>query len=217
MTLYLIGTVHGDLHGPKTLVRLLERLRPTLMTVEAEVECVDGYPKIIEKLSNATQKLACGQMFMERYRLAYYELDTTLAYCTEKNIPLSGVDLREEERKTILWTDLLPIFRAPEKTQEKILTELCSDLIPESNTVDVLYGAFRHFMDDGKQAEEFQLVTKEDESRNRHMAKRISQLYRKPETLVHVGGLAHIFRGDKYDSLFTLLEKYDPVRISLRG
>ncbi len=155
-----------------------------------------------------------GHDFLRAYALQHYELEGALEYKAKRSVHVIGIDKREEKIAT--WQDIKPIVSAKEEVREKIFAELCADFAPDEQWIETLYRAYEYFSDDGKIAEQYNLVSEEDESRNRHMAMRLEQLHKKTDTLIHIGGIAHILRGHHYQTLFTLLEKYNPIRIPLR-
>lgn len=226
--IYLIGTNHYDLKGPARLEKLLDHLRPGYVSVEfdllraQEAEQKDEMLQSPEQRRELEKEILCYFLNANREtvrrtsQINGYGYLTARDYCQQNGIPTSLPLILTDSAESVLKI-----------TQEietyKDITDILSMSLSElTETVEQSY------QDDFVSLENLKRF--DDIARDAYTEKKLRQLARKvdlsskikdffgkkqkkPDRIVHVGGLAHSF--GNYYNLFDRLVDLNPVRIKL--
>jgi len=108
--LTFIGTNHYDLHGEDRLEKLLDYLKPQVITCEFTDERKKERSLIQLKLSNALKEKGIDvpdiQKWLQMPPNSDYELNMCESYSRKYNVPLSLIDLNSPIHKKIMEGNL---------------------------------------------------------------------------------------------------------------
>jgi len=228
--LTLIGTVHRDPRGAERLLTALGRLRPDLVTLEMSTKAFD-YRKgearrqllrlegILARLAEETGRplaelLSHPAIADIRALLDFpFEYRATAEYAAETGIPVRLIDLcdvsaaklRRVETSLITYRNLRVLVKLP-LAQEKNGWEgyeLARAMIGRDPGAAVRQA----FLERRRGAEGIG-------PRDRWMAEQIEGLLADGRIghLVHIGGWVHMVGDERGETLFSLLERFVPVR-----
>src|SRR3989338_3518841 len=231
--IYLIGTIHNDLNGPRRLRNALYAEQPAILTLEATQIFIDNEEKRVPNLVTDTliRNKAAEQIisyFREKESISSYEYKISKEYAQEKGIPLHLIDDAESdihrskegaainlEEKIKELEGVIPILNILPIIVETLRNEDLSRTNNLYKMVKIALGnkyekIFSHgFLEPGRH-----VFGKRDET----MAKRLKELAaeNKDAKIVHVGGLAHLLDDEKGETLYSRLkEELNPIRNAL--
>lgn len=229
--IYLIGTVHKDLNGPRRLKRALNQEQPAILTLEAtqafiELEEKGESSHIIDTLAknNASEQIV--SYFKEIDETANYEYKASKEYVQEKGIQLHLIDDAESDRlrskyynKTALEESMLNFEKVIPSLNIMQLNKFRMNKI---SIIDEFYrfigliwgGEYelpfsRSFLESRRNQ-----LGKRDET----MANKLVELANnnKDAKIVHIGGLGHLLEDEKGETLYSRLKKeFNPIRATL--
>lgn len=211
MTIYLIGTDHLDVLGPKRLEKILNYIRPGVIALEATEEFSKKRTKehnttvLCANLIKAVLEIQYGEKadnFMQRIWLLWgYEDWVTETYKKDHqgtkllyldNLTESEANAFDYDGWGVELNDVLN--KSPEEYQKE------TDISYDDNSVDDFT------------AQELQKLLIE---RDEFTETRIREVFRfTVEDMVYVGGADHIF--GNYHNLYERLKDLNPVRKKLR-
>lgn len=223
MELVLVGTVHGDLLGPRRLNRLLSRLRPDVLTVEGSEKGIQIFKENYESdlkrtIEWAREKSSKFASLLEGLdHTDGYECDIPRAYAEENNIPFHPIDdpAQFSALRDSTWSGLkdfcskIPDFQFDFVNEQSIL-----------NGHGQFYALTQRAIDGDRSANEILLsqtrgtyVGSRDEYMETHL-RRIAGDH--PDSrIVHVGGCLHILDDPKGMTLYSRIADLKPKRVVL--
>lgn len=233
MGIYLIGTVHKDLNGPRRLKGALHKEQPAILTLEAtqafiELEEKGESSHIIDALArnNASEQIV--SYFREIAETANYECKISKEYVQEKRIPLHLIDDAESDRLRSKYYNRTALEEKVHNFEKAIpglnkdpmrLNELRENKIL---VIDRFYNFIKNLFG-GEYELPFSrgfLGSRRDGlgKRDETMANKLRELANnnKDAKIVHVGGLGHLLDDEKGETLYSRLKgEFNPTRAVL--
>jgi len=219
----MIGTVHTDPLGRKTLEQALRQERPDVITVEASELLVkyviSGEHKdlSIRRLRRARQEglsqLAFQNVSKQIRTIYNFEIEVSIKYAQQIRVPLVYVELPAVDKQEI--------YQLKEKLSKEVIAELNYLVNHDSENMDRSVKLYTDL--------ELALVNKNfsqlivninfDSDRDEFTAGKIRGLALRygGAKLVHIGGGAHLLDDRKGRTLYERLKDLNPTRRTLRS
>jgi hypothetical protein len=217
-SLILIGTVHGDPQGQARAGKLLDRLRPELVTVEISPFSLNYRLKHggrwQRQLAAALAELPAGtERHLAIQRLAAqvalpFEVQAAREYNRRVNVPWRPLDLGFLSRRHLprYATELL----SPANLEALLAT-------PDGELEDFAAGEFRRARQAWAGAPRRRVFPSAPEARRREriLARRLRALVSRHRRVVHLGGWEHLVAWEDSPGLWPDLADLKPQRVLL--